>query len=103
MVSDVEWQIVAHWKLLFKKYVKEVEDSVEFIAFLQQLYEDKMPESVLRQFQFTLEAFYDEDIVSEEAIIKWASEQEEDEEAQKSTTYLQVHHHHLKSSSEIII
>ena len=74
-------QVLDDWKELLKIYVKvEVEeDQVEFIFSLQEYCEEHT--LFVNNATHILHMLYEEDILTEEAIRNWASEQEQDVEA----------------------
>eukprot|EP01018_Ginkgo_biloba_P038992 Gb_36377 [translate_table: standard] len=74
--------VLTRWRDLLKHYLKCEDDEVEVLLKFEEICLESGKEFA-PIFSKVLEAFYDKDIVSENAIISWASEKQEADEVDK--------------------
>ncbi|CAH9100799.1 unnamed protein product [Cuscuta epithymum] len=70
------------WKKLLKYYLPSIDEEIEVIIKLEEFCSESIKE-YSHVFVEILHVLYDQDIIPEEAILKWASEREEADESDK--------------------
>uniref|UniRef100_A0A0D6R6T7 Translation initiation factor eIF2B subunit epsilon n=1 Tax=Araucaria cunninghamii TaxID=56994 RepID=A0A0D6R6T7_ARACU len=74
--------VLTRWKDLLKRYLNSEDDEVEVLLRFEEICLESGKEFA-PIFSKILEVFYEKDIVSEEAILSWATEKEEADESDK--------------------
>lgn len=74
--------VITKWRDLFKNYLKSEDDEVEVLLKFEEICQETGKEFA-PIFSKVLEVLYDKDILTEEAILSWASEKQEADESDK--------------------